>query len=104
MLAAVAIAASVAIAARGNALAAGVASVFPAIFVTTMVSLWLAQGEAVPAGAVGPMMLGATSVAVYALLAAQLLPLWGPLWGSVAAWVTSALAVTLPATRWLLKK
>ena len=39
------------------------------IFLTTMVSLWLSQGEAVPSGAVGPMMLGASSVAVYALLA-----------------------------------
>ncbi|MCP4793368.1 MAG: hypothetical protein GY882_08585 [Actinomycetia bacterium] len=39
---------------------------FPAIFMTTMVGLWLSQGPDVPLGAAGPMLLGSTSVAVYA--------------------------------------
>lgn len=38
--------------------AAGILSVFPAIFITTMISLWLSQGNAVSVGAAGPMMLG----------------------------------------------
>ena len=38
-----------------------------------MIALWLAQGEAVQAGAVGPMMLGSSAVAGYALLASETL-------------------------------
>lgn len=100
-LAAVAIALSIALSAWGSPLLAGVATVFPAIFLTTMVSLWLAQGEAVPSGAVGPMMLGSASVAAFALLAAWLLPALGPAPGAALAWVLAAGGVTLPATLWL---
>ena len=101
ILAATSIGGSVCLAYAGGALAAGVAAVFPAIFLTTMFSLWISQGEAVQAGAVGPMMLGATSVAAYAVLAAFALPLFGLAFGSMAAWVASAVAVTLPAALWL---
>ena len=104
LLAAGSIAVSVWIAHLGGTFAAGVASVFPSIFLTTMVSLWIAQGEAVSGGAVGPMMLGSTSVATYALLSSQLLPAWGPVLGSVAAWVAAASFVTLPATLWLSRR
>ena len=99
-LAAAAIGGAVWLAAVGGSVAAGVASVFPAIFLTTMVSLWLVQGEAVPAGAVGPMMLGSTSVAAYAVLAAFLLPAWGLWAGSLSAWLICALGITLPLTLW----
>ena len=85
----------------GGPVAAGVATVFPAIFLTTMVSLWLAQGEAVPAGAVGPMMLGSASVATYALIAAWSLPALGPWAGVPVAWVGAVLSTTLPAAWWL---
>ena len=101
VLAAAAIGAAVAIAALGGDLAAGVASVFPAIFLTTMVSLWLSQGEAVPSGAVGPMMLGASSVAVYALIASVTLPALGLVAGSAVAWVGAAGGVTVPAWLWM---
>ncbi|MFW5738891.1 MAG: hypothetical protein ACOC1F_00850 [Myxococcota bacterium] len=104
VLAAGAIAVAVWIAHLGGALASGVASVFPAIFLTAMVSLWIAQGEAVPAGAVGPMMLGSTSVATYALVASQTLPAWGVVAGSIAAWVTAASIITVPATLWLSRR
>jgi len=101
LLAGLAIGASVAIARSGYGVAAGVASVFPAIFVTTMVSLWISQGEAVPAGAVGPMMLGSSSVAAYALLAAACFPLLGPLLGTATAWCLAVALATLPAWSWL---
>ena len=39
-----------------------------------MVSVWLSQGEAVQIGAVGPMMLGSGSVAVYAIGAMYMFP------------------------------
>lgn len=101
VLASCSIALSVWVASVGSALVAAVASVFPAIFLTTMVSLWLAQGEAVPEGAVGPMMLGSTSIAAYALVAALALPSIGPVLGTVVAWFTAASCVTVPATLWL---
>jgi hypothetical protein len=100
-LAAAAIAAAVSLAAVGGALAAGIASVFPAIFLTTMVSLWISQGETVPSGAVGPMMLGASSVAAYALLTTLAVPALGIAAGAAVAWLGAAAAVTLPAWYWL---
>lgn len=101
VLAAAAIGASVVIARTGGSVAAGLAAVFPAIFLTTMVSLWLSQGEAVPTGAAGPMMLGSTSVASYALLAAWLFPWLGTAFGAVIAWLIAALGVSFPLWLWL---
>jgi len=101
VLAALAIGLPLLVARGGDGLLAGIASTFPAIFLTAMVSLWWSHGDAVPAGAVGPMMLGSTSVATYALGAAWALPEWGPVWGVAAPWLASAVGVTLPATLWL---
>ncbi len=101
LLAGLAIATAVWVTHIGGPLAAGVASVFPAIFVTTMVSLWMAQGEAVPAGAVGPMMLGSSAVASYALFAAWLLPLLGGAVGAPLAWGAAVLTTTVPSWWWL---
>jgi hypothetical protein len=56
-MAALAIGVAVWMAGLGFPLLAGLASVFPAIFLTSMVALWLAQGPTVPQGAAGPMML-----------------------------------------------
>lgn len=104
VLAAVAVGSAMALNRVGGPVVAGMASVFPAIFLTTMVSLWLAQGEAVPAGAVGPMMLGASGVAVYAMLAARWMPAWGPGWGALAAWVVAVAGVNVPAAVWLARR
>jgi hypothetical protein len=99
VLAAVAIGGAVALSTVAGPVIAGIMSTFPAIFLTTMVALWLSQGEAVPVGAVGPMMLGSTSVSAFAILAATLMPLTGPALGAVVAWIGAVLLVTLPA--WL---
>lgn len=104
LLAATAIGTAVWLSSRGDGVIAGVASVFPAIFITTMVALWLSQGEAVQAGAVGPMMLGGTSVAAYALLATWLLPSLGLALGSLLTWILSVVAVTVPAWWWLQRR
>ena len=85
----------------GSPLLAGMASVFPAIFLTSMVALWIAQGEDVPSGAVGPMMLGAMSVSFYALVATFTLPEYGVLIGSAITWVASIGFVSVPAALWL---
>ena len=36
-----------------------------------MLATWMAQGQAVPIGASGPMMLGSVAVSIYALVCAQ---------------------------------
>ena len=85
----------------GSPLLAGMASVFPAIFLTSMVALWIAQGEEVPSGAVGPMMLGAMSVSFYALLATHTLPEYGVVVGSILTWFASIFAISVPSVLWL---
>ena len=69
-----------------------------------MVSVWLSQGEAVQIGAVGPMMLGASSVSGFALIAAFTLPALGALWGTVLAWILAVALVTVPAWLWLQRR
>jgi hypothetical protein len=88
----------------GLPLLSGIFSVFPAIFLTTMVSLWLSQGESVQAGAVGPMMLGSASVAVFALIAVQVFPSRGPWTGAFLSWIGSIVLVSLPAHAWLYRR
>jgi len=95
-MAAIAIGLAVWLAGLGYPLLAGLASVFPAIFLTSMVALWLAQGPTVPQGAAGPMMLGGASVAVYANLAMWSLPAYGVVMGSVVAWLGSVVGWSIP--------
>ena len=85
----------------GGPLAAGMASVFPVIFLTTMVSLWLSQGEAVQSGAVGSMMLGSTAVSAFALTAAFALPAYGVVAGCALGWLAAVCFVSLPAAAWV---
>lgn len=103
-LAAGAIAAAVLVQGAGGEVLAGMLAVFPAIFLTAMVGLWLSQGEAVPAGAVGPMLLGSSSVAAYAHLAAWSQPALGPVAGAALAWAGAVGGVTLPAGLWLQRR
>jgi len=100
-LAASAVAIALGIAALGQPLMAGAASVFPSIFLTAMVSLWWSQGRAVSGGAVGPMMLGSASVAAYAVLAAVALPALGAVAGVLLSWSVAVGGVSVPAALWL---
>ena len=75
----------------------GLVSTFPAIFLTSMIALWLAQGQDVPQGAAGLMMLGGASVGVYAVVATVLFPMLGPVLGSITTWLISIIAWTIPA-------
>lgn len=100
-LAALAIGVAVGLAQVGSPFLAGLAAVFPAIFLTTMVSLWMSQGEAVQIGAVGPMMLGSGSVSFYAVFAAWALPSLGTVVGAGVAWLAAVGLVTAPAWWWL---
>lgn len=75
--------------------ASGVASCFPAIFLTSMVAVWISQGEAVQGGAVGPMVLGSLSVSVFAILAAVLFPATGPWVGCLICWSMAVVSVSV---------
>ena len=99
-----AIAGGVALGQAGWMTAAGMASVFPAIFLTSMLATWMAQGKAVPIGASGPMMLGSVAVSIYALTCAFSMPWAGALWGSVLGWLTGSVFGSLPAYLWLKKQ
>ena len=96
-----AIAIAALIIAFGHPILAGVASVFPAIFLTIMVSVWLSQGPVAQGNAVGPMMLGSTSVSVYALVASWTLPQFGPALGVTVAWCVAVGCVSLPCAAFL---
>ena len=96
-----AIAASVWIAGIGLPFVSGMVSVFPAIFLTTMVSLWISQGAKVPVGATGPMMLGSASVSIYALLCIPLFPTLGPWAGYFLSWALAIGLYSLPAGFWI---
>jgi hypothetical protein len=98
-----AIAVATAIAQSGLPIASGIASTFPAIFLTTMVATWIAQGSGVPTGATGPMVLGSLSVGAYAALSALLYPRTGLALGMPICWVLAVLGTTVPVHLWLLR-
>ena len=80
VMAATAIGIAVGFSGLGFPTLAGLASVFPAIFLTSMVALWLAQGPTVPQGAAGPMMLGGASVRCTPTSPCGRCPPTGPSW------------------------
>lgn len=93
--------------AKVNSYAAGFASMFPAIFTTTMVSMWLSQGSTVGTGAAGPMMLGSQSVSAFGLMFAYLLPSGGITLTTLASWLFGILCFSVPNAlilRWLSAK
>tara|TARA_B100000767_G_scaffold18570_3_gene17006 strand:+ start:4092 stop:4922 length:831 start_codon:yes stop_codon:yes gene_type:complete len=95
--AAIAIGVALILAQIGQPLIAGLASAFPAIFLTSMVALWISQGITVPQGAAAPMMLGGASVAVYSLIVMWSIPSNGIIIGSIIAWVLSVSLWSIPA-------
>ena len=92
----IAIGAALIIAKSGMPVIGGLVSAFPAIFLTTMVGTWIAQGHEVPIGAVAPMVMGATSVGLFALMTIWLFPLVGPILGVIVAWILAVSFVTVP--------
>jgi len=101
LCAGLAVAAAVLLAERSSGVVSGVAAVFPAIFWTSMVSVWLSQGSAVSSGAVGPMMLGSSSVALYALVSVPLFKSLGAPLGALCAWLIAVVCASYPADLWL---
>lgn len=83
---------------------AGVATVFPAIFLTTMVAVRVAKGAAVQQGAVGPMILGTSCVPLYAVTALLAFPAVGPWVGAAAAWIVAVVGGSVPIGMWLARR
>ncbi|KAK4538101.1 hypothetical protein CDCA_CDCA16G4126 [Cyanidium caldarium] len=75
---------------------AGILAVWPAVFLTTMVAMWISQGEAVQAGAVSPMILGMTAPMLFCGLACVTYPRWGAWRGCVVSWLAAVLSGTVP--------
>jgi hypothetical protein len=96
-----AIAVALVIARGGHAIAGGMAVTFPAIFLTTIVGTWLAQGREVPVGAVGPMVLGSCAVGSYAMLSGLIYPRFGLVLGTPTCWILAVGCVSVPAGLWL---
>jgi hypothetical protein len=97
LAAAIAIAIALLLAQIGQPLIAGLASAFPAIFLTSMIALWISQGITVPQGAAAPMMLGGVSVAVYSLIVMWSIPAYDVIMGSIIAWILSVTLWSIPA-------
>lgn len=76
-------------------IAAGAASTFPSIFLTTMVSVSLAQGADVSTGAIGPMILGGASGGWYTISAVVIFE-----WTQWNMWVVSLLAFVVVVVVW----
>lgn len=72
VVAGLAIFVGVVLARYGGPTVGGVASVFPAVFLTTMTSLWLSQGEQVVIGATSSLMLGFVATPIYSFSASFL--------------------------------
>ncbi len=98
-----AIAASTAVAQAGWTIASGIASTFPAIFLTTMVATWVAQGRGVPTGATAPMVLGSLSVGAYAAISAFAYPRLGIAMGIPVCWALAVIGTTVPVHLWLMR-
>ena len=95
------IAAAVALS-RTDGMASGLATSFPAIFLTVQVGLWVgAGGEQVQGGAVGPMLLGAGAPSAFGMLFAVSAPTLGLLLALALAWPAAVALVSVPAWRFL---
>jgi len=82
--------------ARSEPSAGGFISCFPAIYMTTMISVWVSQGDKVASGATGPMVLGGLSVSIFAVAYGVLIPTFG--WQSTAimAYLIAVIGWSLP--------
>lgn len=102
--AALAIGFALVLARMGLPVASGLASVFPVIFTTVMVATWITQGPSVPTGAVGPMILGSTSVGAFALLAVALFPVLPITLAAPLCWLMAVLLINVPAFLFLARR
>ncbi|KNE65189.1 hypothetical protein AMAG_10841 [Allomyces macrogynus ATCC 38327] len=80
---------------------AGLATPFPVIFTTVLVTVWLHSGPTVSAGSISSLMLGASSNAVFALTSAVLAPKIGFATTCAVSLVLGLVVVSLPSLAFL---
>ncbi|KNE59799.1 hypothetical protein AMAG_05258 [Allomyces macrogynus ATCC 38327] len=100
LCAALAIAGSILLA-RVSSYAGGIAVAFPVIFTTSVVATWISSGAAVSAGAIGPLMLGSSSVTLYAIVSTFALPSLGYAGTTVVAFLAGVLGGSVPSFLYL---
>jgi hypothetical protein len=82
--------------ARTHPSAGGFVSCFPAIYLTTMISVWISQGDKVASGATGPMVLGGLSVSLFAAAYGLLLPTFGWISSTIMSYLIAVLGWSIP--------
>jgi hypothetical protein len=98
------ITASVAGASLGGPVLGGILAVFPAIFTSTMVILYLRQGKEFSSAVGTLMILGSANVVVYSVVVHLVFAEWGEGWGTLAALAVSytwSLGAYLAVMRWV---
>lgn len=76
----------------------GFVSCFPAIYLTTMISMWISHGENIASGATGPMILGSISVSLFSISWALLYPLIGWITTTIVSYGISIVFISIPIT------
>jgi len=82
---------------KSDGMASGLATSFPAIFLTIQVGLWLSQAQAVQGGAVGPMILGGGSPSLFGMIFSLTVPTLGIILAGALSWCLAACVVSIPA-------
>lgn len=84
------------IVARTHPSLGGFVSCFPVIYLTTMIGVWVSQGDKVAAGAAGPMVLGGLSVSIYAFSYGLLFSRFGWLSSAIMAYLIAVVGWSIP--------
>jgi hypothetical protein len=87
--------------ARSHPSAGGMVSCFPAIYLTTLISVWVAQGDKVTAGATGPMILGGLSVSIFAVAYPVLFPYFGWFSSALMSYIIAVIGWSVPSAFFL---
>lgn len=82
--------------ARADPSLGGFVSCFPAIYLTTLISVQIAQGDKVATGATGPMILGGFSVSIFSLSYALLYPQFGWASAAIMGYLIAVLSWSMP--------
>lgn len=82
--------------AKINPTISGLIISFPAIIMTTVGSLYIAQGEEVTTGATAPMMLASVSSDTYAIMFAVVLPKVGPVGTPFVSFFVALIGISIP--------
>lgn len=84
------------IVARSQPSLGGFVSCFPVIYLTTMIGVWVSQGDKVAAGAAGPMVLGGLAVSIFAFCYGVLFAHFGWLSSAIMGYLIAVICWSIP--------